>query len=302
MKNNYNSNEYSNFNDFQIDYYNKSLYSNSVSAQKQPTKYKVNYDRKQNKYPQMPLNEYPINHDPFIEITKKPHDTLKYIQQIGVRYLEAPESEKPGDLIIRQLPDKLIAPAPPLVIRQTPSRPNTPPPLFIREPPPAPLPKIERQIIEIPGKTVPPPPRQVIVEKLPPLPPKPQTIIIDRWLPQKQPKRKVIIEKISNKTSSYQSQKNILINWESPKVEIERRITNLGVYQIDPKEYIQKYGNSFTKTEEIDNILKSIEIPINRSSQVTKSSRSFYKDDSFDFDSINSFSQIANKKRVSFQT
>ncbi|RNA04457.1 hypothetical protein BpHYR1_010534 [Brachionus plicatilis] len=250
-------------------------------------------------FPQLPIDQYPISREPFTEISKKPQESLKYIQHIGVRYLEPPEPDKPGDLIIRKLPDKQIAPGAPVFIRQTPPKPRTPSPLFIREPPPSPLPKVERQVIEIPGKTLPPPPRRVIVEKLPPIPPKPRTIIIDKWLPQKELKRQVIIEKVPNPTPLYQSQKNILINWESPNVEIERRITNLGVYKVDPDEYIKKYGNSFSHTEEAEQILKSIKMPIYHKHQMSKSSKSLNKH--YSFDSIESFSQIANKKRVSFQ-
>lgn len=264
-----------------------------------------NLNRGQNLYHGLHYNQYPINNKPFTEIKKKPIEPIKYTQQIGIRYLEPPEPAKPGDLIIRQLPDRQIDPGPPIIIRKTPPKPATPPPLIIREPPPIPFPKIEKEIIEIPGKILPPPPRQIIIENLPPIPPKPSNIIIDKWLPQKQPKRQVIYEKIPNSAPLYQNQNNILINWESPNVKIEHKIINLGVYKVDPKEYSQKYASNFSLNEEVENILQSIKKPIevfHNKSNMTKSTRSFYKNDSsFNNSSFDSISQITNKKRVTFQ-
>ncbi|CAF0986539.1 unnamed protein product [Brachionus calyciflorus] len=261
---------------------------------------------------QIPLNQYPVNKEPFSEIINlKPNIPIRYAQKIGIRYLEPPEIEKPGNLIIRQLPNKQIPPAPPLIIRQIPRKPPTPPPIYIRDAPPKPLPKVNEEIINIPGKILPPPPRQLIFEKLPPLPPKPQTVIIDKWLPYKPQKRKIIYENLQHLSIEEKSPKNILIEWDKPEVEIERQVINLGVFKVDPQEYTALYGKEFNRSEELNQILNSIKMPpapFQNNVNIKNKTNSFYnlntlratksynegsKDLKFD-------STFKNKKRVSF--
>ena len=52
---------------------------------------------------------------------------------MAIRYLRPPTPPIPGDIIITQEANTLTAPAPPLVIRQQPPRPDTPEPVVIRE-------------------------------------------------------------------------------------------------------------------------------------------------------------------------
>lgn len=302
MKNNFNH-QYSYLkNDLDNNFLSKPIFNQKRSLR---TNNSYNLNHEQNFFPRFHLDQYQIRNQQFNEIKKKPIEPIKYIQQIGIRYLEPPEAAKPGDLVIRQLPDKQIDPEPPIIIRKTPPKPVTPPPLIIREQPPIPLKKIEKEIIEIPGKILRPPPRQIIIEKLPTIPPKPPNIIIDKWLPQRQPKRQVIYEKIPNSIPLNQNPKNVLINWESPNIQIERRITNLGTYKVDPKEYTEKYASNFSPSEVIDDILQSVKIPnkhIHYKSHMTKSSKSYYQNDStFSNSSFDTLSQITNKKRVRFQ-
>ena len=42
---------------------------------------------------------------------------------MAVRYLKPPAPPAPGEIIIKQEPNKPVAPAPPLIIRQQPPRP-----------------------------------------------------------------------------------------------------------------------------------------------------------------------------------
>ena len=69
-------------------------------------------------------------------IRKQTTQQLVYNQEIAVRYLRPPSPCQPGDICISHEPHFVPPPAPPIVIRQQPPRPETPPPLVIREMPP----------------------------------------------------------------------------------------------------------------------------------------------------------------------
>ena len=115
---------------------------------------------------EIPIDEYPINIDINPEIfCKKTSLSLNYIQELAIRYLKPPTPPPPGEIIIRQEANKGTKPAPPLIIRQLPARPETPEPMVIREMPPNPPQSIGRKLITISGKTLPPPPRKVIIER-----------------------------------------------------------------------------------------------------------------------------------------
>ena len=75
------------------------------------------------------------------------------------------KSPAPGEIIIKQERNILPPPAPPLVIRQQPTRAYTPEPLVIREMPPKEPAPIGRKLITITGKRLPPPPRKVVIER-----------------------------------------------------------------------------------------------------------------------------------------
>ena len=144
----------------------------------------------------IPINQYKINEDPDPEIiTKKSKQHIEYVQELAIRYLKPPTPPSPGEIIIKQLPNVVPAPAPPLILRQQPPRPCTPEPLVIREAPPQPPEQVGRKVITISGKKLPPPPRKVVIERLAPLPSKPQSVIIERWLPYADVKRRVIFNK-----------------------------------------------------------------------------------------------------------
>ena len=74
-------------------------------------------------------------------------------------------SSAPGEIIIKQEQNTLPPPAPPLVIRQQPVRPETPEPMVIREYPPKEPARIGQKLITISGKRLPPPPRKVVIER-----------------------------------------------------------------------------------------------------------------------------------------
>lgn len=175
--------------------------------------------------------------------------------------MRPPTPPPPGDVIINQLPSFYSKPAPPIIIRQQPARPQTPEPLVIREAPPTPPPQIGRKVIVISGKKLPPPPRKVIIERLAPLPPKPQAVIVERWLPYSQVKRRVIFNKSTEKDPIVVKPKNVIIQWESPQVNIKREYKYLGVIRANPTEYINRYGDALTKANQLPNYVTEIKNP-----------------------------------------
>ena len=76
------------------------------------------------------ISQYPINDDRNPEVVvKKISKQLEYVQELAIRYLRPPTPPVPGEIVIKQQPNQLTPPAPPLVIRQQPPRPPTPEPL-----------------------------------------------------------------------------------------------------------------------------------------------------------------------------
>lgn len=208
----------------------------------------------------IPLCNYEINQDQDPEIIRKKSDQkLEYIQELAIRYLRPATPPSPGEIIIQQQPDVLSSPAPPLIIRQQPARPSTPEPLVIREVPPKQPELVGKKIITISGKKLPPPPRKLIIERLAPLPKKPQSIIIERWLPYSQAKRKVIFQKANNPV--VKNPKNLIVQWESPKVIIKKDVKYLGVVRANPVEYFQRYENSLKSPEELAEFVLEIKTP-----------------------------------------
>jgi len=186
----------------------------------------------------VPISEYPINEDGCPQvINKRSQQKLEYIQEMAVRYLKPPTPPAPGEIIIKQEPNVLPAPAPPIVIRQQPARPCTPEPLVIREAPPQPPPCIGQQIITISGRRLPAPPRKVVVERMAQLPSKPQSVLIERWLPYVEVKRKVIFQPAPPDPVVIKP-RNVIVQWETPEVNVRKEIKHLGVVCANPNEYV----------------------------------------------------------------
>lgn len=210
----------------------------------------------------VPISEYKVNEDSNPEIiTKKTNQTLEYVQELAVRYLRPPTPPAPGEIIITQLPNTATPPAPPLIIRQQPARAETPEPLVIREAPPEPPVAVGRKVITISGKRLPPPPRKVIIERLAPLPSKPQNIIIERWLPYNEVKRRVIFNRSSVPDPVVAKPRNVIVQWEAPQVSIRKEIKYLGVIRANPVEYVQKYGSSLKKPNQLPDFVLNIRTP-----------------------------------------
>lgn len=210
----------------------------------------------------LPINQYSINEDANPEIiTKRTQQNLTYIQELAIRYLRPPTPPPPGDIVITQEVNSFTPPAPPLVIRQQPARPATPEPLVIRESPPQPPPQVGRKVITISGKRLPPPPRKVIIERLAPLPSKPQGIMIERWLPYNQTKRRVIFQKAQDTDAIVVKPRNVIIQWEAPQVTVKKDLKYLGIIRANPVEYVQRYGSTLKKPNELPDFVLDIQPP-----------------------------------------
>lgn len=210
----------------------------------------------------IPITQYVINEDSNPEIiTKRSNQTLDYVQELAIRYLRPPTPPAPGEIIIQQQANLVTPPAPPLIIRQQPPRPPTPEPLVIREAPPQPPSQVGRKVITISGKRLPPPPRKVIIERLAPLPAKPQSVIVERWLPYAQTKRRVIFQRAAQVDPVIVRPRNVIVQWEAPRVNIRREIKYLGVIRANPAEYVQRYGSSLKSANELPDYVASIKTP-----------------------------------------
>jgi len=201
--------------------------------------------------PALPLDKYRLNVDqnPHI-VRRKPQEKVSYLQQVAVRYLKPPPPPKAGDIVIQELPHKQVAPAPALVVRQAPPKPCTPPPVILREAPPPPPCPIPGKLVNVPGKVVPPPARKVVVERLPPIPAKPQQIFIERWLPYGQQTQRVVYQP-AKAPCVIPDPKNVVVQWESPDVEIRKECKFLGIIEADPQQYVAKYGSSLIRADQL---------------------------------------------------
>jgi len=191
------------------------------------------------------ISEYIIHQDANPQIvTKRVEQVLEYVQELAIRYLRPPTPPAPGEIIITQEPDYKTGPAPPLIIRQAAARADTPEPLVVREAPPQPPMPVGPKRITISGKRLPPPPRKVVIERLAPLPAKPQNVIIERWLPYAESKRRVIFNKAAEVKAEVATPRNVIVQWESPRVNVRKEVKYLGVIRANPAEYVQRYGAS----------------------------------------------------------
>ena len=211
---------------------------------------------------EVPITQYLINEDLNPEIIRKQTEQrLIYEQEVAVRYLRPPTPPPPGEILIKQEKNIPTPPAPPLVIRQVPPRPETPAPLVVREAPPRAPVTIGQKMITISGKRLPPPPRKVVIERLAPIPSKPQSIIIERWLPYGQSKRRVIFQKNTVPDPVISRPRNVIIQWESPEVQIKKEFKDLGVIRANPVEYVERYGTSLKTHTELPQFVKEIRPP-----------------------------------------
>lgn len=202
------------------------------------------------------VDQYPINQDSNPEQVRRANgDRIVYRQDIAIRYLRPPTPPAPGPIIIREIRPPQLPEAPPLVIRQPPVIPPTPPPLIIREKPPLP-PTVEPTRVMNKLLPAPPPPkRKVIIHRQAPLPQKPQPVIIEKWLPYPNaPERKIIVER-APPIPERPPQRNMVITWDAPHVDLVKNVHSLGTIRVDPTTYMAQYGSQLSSSEVVLNAM-----------------------------------------------
>lgn len=95
------------------------------------------------------------------------------------------------------------------------------------------------------------------ISKEPRLPPK---ILVERWLPYKEPIRNIIFNK-NNETVSAQKVNNLIVQWDSPNVNVQKKVTHLGVEIADPIRYTQEHLNEIIQPIELPIEIKNIKPP-----------------------------------------
>jgi hypothetical protein len=210
----------------------------------------------------MAITEYRIHEDKNPQVIQKRYEQVfEYVQELAIRYLRPPTPPAAGEIVIVQEPNIPTGPAPPVIIRQVAARAATPEPLVLREAPPQPPQPIAPKRIIISGKRNPPPPRKVVIERLPALPPKPQNVIVERWLPYAEGgKRRVVFNKAAA-SAEIIIPKNIVVQWEEPRVNVRQEVKYLGVIRANPAEYAQRYGSELKVHAALPKFVQDIATP-----------------------------------------
>ena len=202
--------------------------------------------------------QYTLNQDPNpVIIRKKSAQPVKYTQHVTVKFLQPPTPQPAGDIVITQQKDRQAPPPPPKHIRQQPPPPAKPAPLIVRERPPQPPAPIAPEHHVIPGRVVAPPPRKVITERLPQLPQPPQDIFVERWLEYPQRSRRVVFH-AAPKIVPAPAPKNVVIQWDSPAVTLNRQFRNLGTSHADPAQYAAQFGASLVDSAAIPAVARNV--------------------------------------------
>lgn len=199
---------------------------------------------------------YPLNQDPNPEhIRRHSNGRITYHQDVAIRYLQPPTPPPLAPVIVREIRAPQPSEAPPLVIRQRPPAPVTPPPIIIRERPPVPPPIEPPRVVNKYLPAPPAPPRRVVIERQEPLPAKPQPIIIEKWLPYKpSPERRVVVERAPPMVAN-PVQRNTVITYEAPRVDLVKNIRELGTVRVDPHMYSLQYGSQLASSEYVLNTM-----------------------------------------------
>jgi hypothetical protein len=222
--------------------------------------------------PIVPAEQHILNVDPApILIRRKPAARVQHIQNVSLKFLKPPLPAQPGDITITQEPDVQAPPAPPLHITQKPPLPLTPAPIVVRERPPKPPTPIAPRSIVIPGKVIPPPPRKVIVERLPQLPPKPRDIIVERWLGYQRRTRRVNFIP-APALIPHPAPKNVLIQWDSPDVDVRQVYHFLGVQIVCPVQYAATFGATLVDASQLPREVANFATPAGETLAVNSNS------------------------------
>ncbi|CAF5182419.1 unnamed protein product, partial [Rotaria magnacalcarata] len=202
-----------------------------------------------------------LNQDSDVEYIQRPNNNrITYQQDIAIRYLQPPTPPPSGPLIIREIHAPRPPERPPLIIYQRSHIPRTPPPIIIRERPPVPPPIVPSHTIHKYIPAPPPPPQRVIIERHVPLPQKPPPIIIEKWLPYKSPPQREVIVERAEPLPQRSVQKNTIITYDAPAIELVRNIQHLDTIRVDPRVYAAQYGPNLVSNEYVLNTMEQLSI------------------------------------------
>jgi hypothetical protein len=107
---------------------------------------------------------------------------------------------------------------------------------------------------------LPPPPRKLVVERFEPLPAKPQQVLVERWLPYIPQKRKVIFQ-AAPPDPQYVKPRNVIIQWQAPKVVVKKQVKYLGIAKVNPADYVREYGATLRPTNSLPDFVNEIKTP-----------------------------------------
>jgi hypothetical protein len=96
---------------------------------------------------------------------------------------------------------------------------------------------------------------------LPALPAPPPSVIVERWLPYEAQKRRVIHVHPTEPDVVYEKVRNVIIQWETAKAVVHQEFKDLGVVRADPQEYLEKYGSSLKRLEEMPDFVRDFKTP-----------------------------------------
>jgi hypothetical protein len=201
-------------------------------------------------------------------IRRHNNNRITYRQDVSIRYLQPPTPPPPDPVIIREIYAPQLPEPPPLVIRQRPPALITPPPIVIRERPPIPPPIQPPRIVTKYLPAPPPSSRRVVIERQAPLPQKPRPIIIEKWLPYKPPSERRVVVQRAQPLMQRPVQRNTVITYDPPHVDVVKNVRNLGTVRVDPHMYSVQYGSQFSSSEYVRNTMTKFGLGNNYSQMI----------------------------------
>lgn len=94
---------------------------------------------------------------------------------------------------------------------------------------------------------------------MPPLPAKPRPVIIEKWLPYRQSReRPVLYQRAEKLEQNPPIQRNLILQYDPPRVHIKQELQNFGCFRVDPEIYRAQHGSALRRTESIRRVLKEL--------------------------------------------
>lgn len=154
---------------------------------------------------------------------------------------------KHGNFVNKELPSRTStpvnpsSPTPSLVLRKPPPIPSTQAPNSLGHQSPRPFIKQSVQVVKIQRNSLPPPPLKPSDSLH-----KSNSILANKPTAKQTPQTRSSIQRSS--TCPCNNKNNVLIKWTEPDVEIAHEIHDFGILQVDPKDYVRRYGVQLTPT------------------------------------------------------